>query len=376
MQFSPVQCLKEHSKLAFESGKATPLFIIVALIAIGIGLYVQTGQKQNSSQLELQKAILLPQTKDLGTVDFLDHNNENFGLSQLQGKWSILFFGFTNCPDICPSTMQTLKLVKQRVEEAGAWGKYQVVMVSVDPERDTVERLNSYVPYFDPEFIGIRAGVEHTTAFAKNVGILFFKGETLDNGGYDVDHGASLILVNPQGEYAGVISAPHKVEQISADLIALAISEGGVVTAGTNANASVQEAAEVETEAARTKQSITFDSAWIRPAPPGATSMAAYFEVRNDSSEDIVIVDSDSPAFEMTMVHETVIENEVASMRHLDTLTIPAGETVSFAPLGTHMMLIGPKKPLTLGDTAELTLIDQNGNRYTQVVSVRQIEQP
>lgn len=372
MLSSSSQRLVQGSRFSRESGNATPIFVIVALIAIGLGIYIQTGQKQSAAQLELKKTILLPQPKALGPVSFVDHHNQTFDIKRLQGKWSILFFGFTNCPDICPSTMQTLKLVKQRVEQANAWNSYQVIMVSVDPERDSIERLNNYVPFFDEDFVGIRADLEQTTAFAKSVGILFFKGEPAANGGYDVDHGASLILLNPEGNFAGVISAPHKVEEISSDLITMA-NQGGWSTV---TNDKQNQSNKPNSNAPESNSPLTFDNAWIRPAPPGATSMAAYFEVSNNTEKDIIIVDSDSPAFRMTMVHETAIENDVASMRHLPSLTIPAGETISLAPLGTHMMLMGAKKPLSLGDTAELTLIDQRGERHTKTVEVRQLETP
>jgi len=377
MSFSPAKRSQKRPKFTSVTGSSTPLFIIVAIIAIAIGLYVQTGQQKKPNHPELAKAILLPVPKDLGEVSFVDHNSESFGLSNLQGKWSILFFGFTNCPDICPSTMQTLKLVKQRVELEDAWQHYQVVMVSVDPERDSVERLKNYVPFFDPEFIGVRAEVEHTAAFAKNLGILFFKREPASNGGYDVDHGASLILVNPDGKYAGVISAPHKVDQISADLISLAAFENGSRKSVKNPEIRSSEKIGLSARAsARPTSAISFSDAWIRPAPPTATSMAAYFEVTNHSDADIIIVDSHSPAFGMTMVHETVIKNDVASMHHLDSLVIPAGSTVSFAPMGTHMMLMQPQTPLSLGDTAELSLIDSKGNTYTETVTVKQTENP
>ena len=94
-------------------------------------------------------------------------------------------------------------------------------MVSVDPERDTQERLKNYVPYFDSEFIGLRGDLDTTTKFAKQMGILFIHQEP-ENEFYQVDHSASIILVNPAGEMAGVITAPHKANEITNDLIALA----------------------------------------------------------------------------------------------------------------------------------------------------------
>lgn len=359
--------------MKYQTGKTTLLFIAAAITAIAIGIYVQSNSTKHQQPPELLKGVLLPKTKPLGEVAFTDHNGKPFTLNQLKGKWSILFFGFTNCPDVCPSTMQTLKLVKQKVAQAKQWHNFQVVMVSVDPERDTTERLNSYVPFFDPEFIGVNASVEHTSAFAKNLGILFFKGKPLESGGYDVDHGAALILVNPKGQFAGLFSGPHKVDEISQDLIAIANYQAADSSANTEPNQSDKAQSPAPSVSGNaTPQALSITDAWIRPAPPSSQSMAAYFKLSNTSQIDIVITDVDSPAFEVAMIHETVIEEEIASMRHLESLTIPAGKNVVLTPMGTHMMLMGPKAALNEGDSAEIGLTDQNGKRYSAIIEVKQ----
>ena len=194
---------------------------IAAVIAISLGIYTQQSQQSEDKLPSLNKAVILPNSKALNHIDFTDHNGAAFGIDRLKGYWNILFFGFTNCPDICPTTMRTLSQVKQTLEQENKWGNYRVIMVSVDPERDTQERLKNYVPYFDEDFIGLRSDVETTTKFAKQLGILFVKQKSED-GFYQVDHGASIVLVNPQGEMAGVITAPHQQDLISNDLALLA----------------------------------------------------------------------------------------------------------------------------------------------------------
>ena len=355
-----------------QKGKSYFLFILIAAVAIGSGILVQSSKKPPVELPEFKKIILLPTPKALGEVNFSDHNGQAFGLSELQGRWSILFFGFTNCPDVCPSTMQTLKQVKQDVSDAGVWDNFQVVMVSVDPERDSTERLNSYVPFFDPDFIGIKASVEHTTEFAKNVGILFFKSKPQDNGNYDVDHGAAMILINPEGQYAGVMTAPHIQEDISADLIKLAdyagVSDAGKTEANTKST-DTDAAAKIVSD---TRQTLTLQKAWIRPAPPHAPSMAAYFDFVNNSPSDITIVNSSSSHFAHTMLHDTIIENGIASMKHLDQVVVPAGGKVSLAPAAKHMMLMGANTQLKEGDVVDLTFIDKDGSDYTFNVTIKQ----
>lgn len=364
----PLQSVRKPT----PSGKPYFLFILVAIVAIGSGLIVQSSKAPPAERPEFKKLILLPNTKPLVDVDFIDHNGQKFGMAEFKGKWSILFFGFTNCPDICPTTMQTLKHVKAKIEQRGLWHNYQTIMVSVDPERDTTARLASYVPYFDPEFIGISGPLESTTSFAKNLGILFFKGDQAANGGYDVDHGAAIILVDPQGQYAGVMTAPHLEESISEDLIALANYAGIKPSSAETASTSVKRiTASLTPDTTNEDQSLVFENAWIRPAPPGVSAMAAYFDLVNTSDHDIVINRSASPSFEMTMIHSTLIEGGIASMEHMDKLIIPAQSKVSLAPLGIHMMLMRPTEPLNLGDSAEITLVTQDGTEYQHLVTVK-----
>jgi len=352
------------------AGKPYFLFILVAIVAIGSGLLVQTSKAPPAKLPEFQK-LILPKKKPLVSVEFIDHKGHEFGIEKFKDKWSILFFGFTNCPDICPTTMQTLKQVKAKLEKAGVWHNYQVIMVSVDPERDTTERLSNYVPYFDPEFIGLSGSIESTTSFAKNLGIVFFKSSETINGGYDVDHGAAISLINPQGQYAGVLSAPHIEATISQDLIDLA-NYNGVKPINTASKPKQKIIAEAATDSVSTTPALTFSNAWIRPAPPGVQSMAAYFDLANNTDQDIVIGESNSSKFAMTMIHTTEFEDGVASMEHLDELRIPANSKVSLSPLGIHIMLMRPSQELALGDIAEITLVDQDGVNYSHTVTVKQ----
>ena len=370
----PLQSTKTKS----SSKPSYFLFILVAIVAIGSGLLVQNSKSPPNKLPEFKKAILLPSPKPLVDVNFKDHHGDAFSIEKFKGKWSILFFGFTNCPDVCPTTMQTLKQVKSNLQQSGVWHNYQIVMVSVDPKRDTTERLKRYVPFFDPEFIGISGPIESTESFSKNLGILFYAKEANASGDYEVDHGASLILVNPDGNYAGVITAPHSEAVISEDLIALAKYAGikqkepKTNTAEPNSATTSSSAQNVASNANHSNSdALQFDKAWIRPAPPGVTTMAAYFELSNNSSQDIVIESSESDAFDISMIHNTVIEDEIASMVHMDALTIPAKGKVTLEPLGIHMMLVEPDQPLGLGDQAEVVLIGNDGTRYTKTITVR-----
>lgn len=352
-------------------GKNSALFLTVAIVAVLLGIFIQTGSDKSKASPVFEKLILLPTPRNINTTVFDSHLGEKTDANFFKGKWSILFFGFTNCPDICPTTLQTLKNVKRDLEQNKLWQNYQVIMVSVDPERDTPEQLAKYVPFFDSEFIGISADKAATTAFAKDVGVLFFATEKDEDGRYDVDHSASLILINPDGQWAGAITAPHKQDAITKDLIKLANYKG--VNAYPVSTTKLQ--ANQTSKPAQTSpgQEILIKNAWIRPAPPTASSMAAYFELVNNSDEDLKIVDSSSPEFEMTMIHSTQIEEDgIARMHHLDHLLIPSKGRVILEPLGKHMMLMQAIEPLGLGDTATIRLISDQGIEIVSEITVQQ----
>ena len=362
---------------------STPLMILIAVIAISLGVYFQTSNTDVEQKLdlssgqsdklksELVKAILLPNPKTISGVNFADHHNKPFTSAQLKGKWSILFFGFTNCPDICPTTMHTLKQVKATLSNENRWGNYQVIMVSVDPKRDTPERLATYVPFFDSEFIGITGNLETTTNFAKQLGILFVAHDDEGAETYDVDHSTALIIMNPKGEMAGIISTPHKVDEISQDLITIANYYQQDHQKVSSSSIALEQSPSISEEVVDEKNDLTFSNAWIRPAPTTANSMAAYFTVANNSPETINIINFNSPQFRTVMIHDTIIENGVASMEHRDVLSIPAGESITLAPLGTHMMLVSPNKPLDVGKFTQINLLAKDGKIYSHYIEVR-----
>lgn len=375
------------SNSKYQLGKINILFVAIAAIAIIIGIMAQknggnTSTEASKSGLSFNKLILLPNPIDMGEVNFTTHTGASFTNKNLLGKWSILFFAFTNCPDICPTTLQTMQQVKQEMTNNGTWPAFQLAMVSVDPERDTAERLQQYVPHFDKEFIGLTGKLDYTTQFAKNLGILFFKGETLPDGNYDVDHSSGLILVNPKGQYAGYLGAPHQKQILIEDLTKLgaqAMSAGHIINEpelnSSKAQDNTDQNSSVVTSANQSGQLqsniIMIENAWIRPAPPSAPSMAGYFLINNTSESTINIVDAESPLFDMAMIHETVIEDGIASMQHMDGLVIKAGESAQLAPMGVHLMLMRPEQKISVGTKVPITLTLESGEELEIEIPVR-----
>jgi protein SCO1/2 len=153
----------------------------------------------------------------------VDQGGQPFSLQQLRGGWSLLFFGFTHCPDVCPTALYELQQVRtslqQELDESTQIP--EILFVSVDPERDTPQALQTYLSHFDPSFIGITGEHEQLLPLTKQVGIAYRIEEHEDGATrYNVDHSTGILLTNPDGRLHGVFPAPHDAAEISADLLA------------------------------------------------------------------------------------------------------------------------------------------------------------
>ncbi|MEO0368260.1 MAG: SCO family protein [Pseudomonadota bacterium] len=347
--------------------------ILVAFVALSIGFFLyQQGQDKTPEVPEFQRIILLPAARELSDFSLQTHLDGTFSKQDLRGKWSLIFFGFTHCPDICPTTLLALRNVRNQLEASGQWPDMNVLMVSVDPERDTVSRLSQYVPFFHPEFLGITGDEPVITEFAKQLGILIRKNTPDENGYYDVDHGASLILINPQGQYAGVVTAPHQESAMLSDFDKL----GQLI--GRSSTTSQPEATQTESsDVSNTKPQLSTDTniavsnSWIRHAPPSSSAYSAYLELRNDTDRAIEITGVKSPDFGMAMIHDTIIEDGLASMEHLDSITLEANQTLTLAPMATHIMLMRPQRSINLGDQIPISLTTKSGE-YDFLATVKE----
>jgi len=126
-----------------------------------------------------------------------DHTGKARTLADFKGKVVAVFFGFTRCPDVCPTTLAEMKLVKERLGADG--DKLQVLFVTVDPERDTPELLAKYVPAFDPTFLGLRGDAAETAKTAKEFKVFYQKAPGTSPDNYSIDHTAATFIYDPQG---------------------------------------------------------------------------------------------------------------------------------------------------------------------------------
>jgi protein SCO1/2 len=167
--------------------------------------------------VELVTGTYVAPNRPLPEFSLIDQHGQVFGSKNLLGHWTIMFFGYTNCPDFCPTTLATLAALEKRLRAEGAAVRPQVVFMSVDAKRDTPAQLAKYVPYFDPEFIGITALDQPTIEAAAarlGVGILL---TPKPDGSYSVDHSAEVFVVNPAGKLAAILTGPLTVAALEAD---------------------------------------------------------------------------------------------------------------------------------------------------------------
>lgn len=196
---------------------ATMAIAIVAVIA-GMLLSRALLQRAESSQstTALVTGTLFEPPRALAPIALIDHDGRPFDNASLQGAWTFLFFGFTNCPDVCPMTMRILAQVEQRLSDLPDAQRPRVVLVSVDPKRDTPEQLAKYVKYFNPAFLGVTGEQSSLDEFTRKIGVPVAISETGD-GGYTVDHSAAIFLIDPRGRIRALFSAPHVADSIAAD---------------------------------------------------------------------------------------------------------------------------------------------------------------
>ena len=196
------------------------LIIAVAAALALIGGYF-LGNMASGKKPELKIATLIPDPRPINNFSLVDYNNQPFTLDNFKGQWSLVFFGYTHCPDICPVALGSMVEVnKALVEENEFQGQFQTVFISVDPARDTPEHLKNYVTFFNPDFKAATGDENEILTLTKQVAIHYRIHEPDDKGEYLVDHSSYLIVINPQGQFHAVISGSHfaNPKGIAADL--------------------------------------------------------------------------------------------------------------------------------------------------------------
>jgi protein SCO1/2 len=192
---------------------ALALVCSAAILGVGAALLL----RHPSPPIELATGSYLQPQRALPDFSLIDQRGQAFGPGNLSGHWSLMFFGYTNCPDFCPSTLTTLAAMEKRLRADRRTVRPQVIFISVDAKRDTPQQLAKYVPYFDSEFIGITAASQEAIeAMARQLGVAVAITPRPD-GSYTVDHSAALFVVDPAGKLTAILTGPFTADTLEAD---------------------------------------------------------------------------------------------------------------------------------------------------------------
>ncbi len=185
-------------------------FALAAGTLIGVGAAALVASRIDEARAPDIQGMLWPEPKVVQPFALVDHRGEPFTLEQLKGRWSFLFFGFTHCPDVCPTILSMLdKVARELGKEPMSNRDVQFVFVSVDPERDTPEVLAKYVGNFNPDFIGVTGANESLTSLTRQLGIYAEPEPPDGHGNYSMDHGTPVLLIDPAGRLLGVFQSPR-----------------------------------------------------------------------------------------------------------------------------------------------------------------------
>lgn len=214
MQDSPNTNTQSWLKTGLLAGL---LFVLISVSVFALITYQSRLKPLTDDDLpaELQQHYLIG-TKTISGMDMTDHTGQPFTEARFKGHWTFVFFGFVNCPDVCPTTMLVMQQVWKKLPDAAkADPKPQLLFISVDPERDTQDKLASYVTFYHPEFIGARANHDKLDAVVRQFGALYGYEDGTDKDNYTVLHSAQVLLVDPQGNMRAIFSSPLDPDKLT-----------------------------------------------------------------------------------------------------------------------------------------------------------------
>jgi protein SCO1 len=191
--------------------RLAPVFALAALAAVLAG--VMAARILGHGSVALVSGTWLPNPRPVAEFHLQDLSGHDFTLQALRGHPTLLFFGFTNCPDVCPTTLATLAQAQRAMPLPGA----KVVFVTIDPQRDSAANMSVYLGAFSKDFIGARGDEAGLAPLLKSLGAIAER-QRLPDGNYTMDHSATLYLLDTQARLAAVFSPPFKTATLTADL--------------------------------------------------------------------------------------------------------------------------------------------------------------
>jgi len=202
-----------------RSAKLPITLVLAVALAAGLGLLAaQTWfARDGATTAVLQNGLAYPEPRALPAFTLDRADGSTLTNDDLRGRWTLLFIGFTHCPDVCPTTLATLAAASKHWQDLPATQQPRIVFVSVDPERDTATLADDYARHFTDAAIGVTADHERLTPFTRAMGMVYMT-SPLDDGGYSVDHSVSVAVVDPDTRLVAQLRPPLQADRIAADL--------------------------------------------------------------------------------------------------------------------------------------------------------------
>jgi protein SCO1/2 len=273
-----------------------------------------------------------------------------FQLSRARGKVIVLTFGYTNCPDVCPTVLAELAQVRARLGRDA--GRVQVVYVSVDPERDTTERLRAYVQIFDKTFLGLTGPRAQLEAVWKAYGVSIVRREIPGGGpqAYGVHHTASIYVVDAAGQLRVMAPFGTPLDDVLHDVRLVLASSAAADTP------------------------IRLEGSWVRRAPvmpDSPSNAAAYVTILNRGKASDALLSAMADVAASVELHETRNMSGMMMMERVPRIVVPAGARIELKPGAHHLMLTGLKQALGPGQTVTLTLVFERAGPIATRAEVR-----
>ena len=200
--------------------KRNVIFILLILFSItGLFTYFQSLPSLLEKKPSLITGKILVRPMEIDNFELIDQNNEVFNKKSLEGGWTVLFFGYTNCPDVCPTTIYKLAEIKNGVKEDLPSANFNTVLVTLDPDRDSAERLDEYIGYFDETMLGVTGTYENIQSFTSSLSVFYQRINKEE--GYDFNHTASIFVFDKDGSLFATMSPANTVGELESDFFTI-----------------------------------------------------------------------------------------------------------------------------------------------------------
>ena len=200
--------------------KRNIIFILLIFFSItGIFTYFQSLPSLLEKKPSLITGKILVRPMEIDNFELIDQNNEVFNKKSLEGGWTVLFFGYTNCPDVCPTTIYKLAEIKNGIKEDLPSANFNTVLVTLDPDRDSSERLDEYIGYFDETMLGVTGTYENIQSFTSSLSVFYQRINKEE--GYDFNHTASIFVFDKDGSLFATMSPANTVGELESDFFTI-----------------------------------------------------------------------------------------------------------------------------------------------------------